>query len=67
MDPITLHFDDMLVRRAASLMETIGAARSSIRKCRQQRIEAYLVRKDVRSSVCRLRAQVIRAKLLALR
>jgi hypothetical protein len=66
MDPMTSHFDDVLVRRAAGAMEAIDAARLAIRKCRQQRIEAYLVRKDIHSSICRLREQVARARCLAL-
>jgi hypothetical protein len=66
MDPMTSHFDDVLARRAAGAMEAIDAARLAIRKCRQQRIEAYLVRKEVHSSICRLRDQVARARLLAL-
>jgi hypothetical protein len=66
MDPTKSHFDDLLVRRVAVVIEAIDAAHSSIRKCRQQRIEAYLVRKDVHSSVCRLRSEVARARLLTL-
>lgn len=66
MDPMTSHFDDVLARRAAGAMEAIDAARLAIRKCRQQRIEAYMVRKEVHSSICRLRDQVARARLLAL-
>jgi hypothetical protein len=61
---MTSHFDDVLVRRAAGAMEAIDAARLAIRKCRQQRIEAYLVRKDIHSSICRLREQVARARSL---
>jgi hypothetical protein len=63
---MTSYFDDVLTRRVSGAMEEIGAARLAIRKCRQQRIEAYLVRKNVHSSICRLREQVARARLLAL-
>lgn len=63
-DAMTSHFDDMLVRRASSVINAVNAACSSIRHCRQQRIEAYLVRKDVHSSVCRLRSEVARARSL---
>lgn len=66
MDSMTSHFDDMLASRFASVMKSIDAARASIRKCRGERIEAYLVRKDVHSSVCRLREEVARARSLAL-
>jgi hypothetical protein len=64
MDAMTSHFDDVLVRRASGAIDAINAACSSIRQCRQQRIEAYLVRKDVHSSVCRLRSEVARARSL---
>jgi hypothetical protein len=66
MDSMTSHFDDMLAGRFANVMKSIDAARASIRKCRSERIEAYLVRKDLHSSVCRLREEVARARLLAL-
>jgi hypothetical protein len=65
MDPMASSFDDVLVRRAAGAMEAIDAACIAIRKCRQQRIEAYLVRKDIHSSICRLKEEVARARLLA--
>ncbi len=64
-DPVKSHFDDLLVRRVSNVIDAIGAARSSIRKCRQERIEAYLVRRDLHSSVYRLRDQIARARSLA--
>jgi hypothetical protein len=66
MDAMTSHLEDMLVRRASGAIDAgaINAAVSSIRQCRRQRIVAYLVRKDVHSSVCRLRSEVARARSL---
>jgi hypothetical protein len=60
------HFDRVLARRAEGAIEAVTAARSSIRKCRQERIEAYLLRKEVHSHVCRLRDEMARARALTL-
>lgn len=54
MDPMTSHFDRVLVGRAKDAIEAISAARSSIQKCRQQRIEAYLCARTYTSAFAAL-------------
>jgi hypothetical protein len=65
-DPVATAFDNVLLGRVESAIEAIWAARSAIRKCRQERIETYLLRKEVHLKVCQLREQVARARSLTL-
>jgi hypothetical protein len=65
-DPINSHFEDVLADRAKGALDAICAARSAIRKCRRDRIETYLLRKEVHLKVCQLRQEVARARLLTL-
>jgi hypothetical protein len=66
MDPIASHFEDLMANRAKSALDAICAARSAIRKCRRQRIETYLLRREVHLKLCQLREEVAKARLLAL-
>ena len=65
-DPITSHFEDVLADRAKGAWDAICAASSAIRKCRQEGIEVYLLRKEVHLKVCQLREEVAKARLLTL-
>jgi hypothetical protein len=65
-DPITSHFEGLLADRARGVLDAVCAARSAIRKCRQERIETYLLRKEIHLKVCQLTKEVAKARLLTL-
>lgn len=65
-DPVANKLEAALVGRAESAIEAINVARSAIRRCRQERIESYLLRKEVHLQVCQLEEQVAKARSLIL-